>query len=231
MQERAQGTRVGLLSVIGAVVFTVTWVVLGFVSDGYQMWDIVVDPYSPIAQPISGLGMGSTAPVMNTAFVVCGALTSVGAWAAMGRWPGADRRPARWARVMVAASGVGMAMCGIFNLESIMFHTLGFLIATAVPGAGLLVGARALRGTAHHRLAAWLRVAGPVTLAGVIAFMVTFNAADAGHNVGVAGLIQRVLVTVMLSAVAAIGLTGAGGAPRPRPASTTPAAGAGTGRR
>src|SRR4051812_8039949 len=109
--------RTGLLAVLGSVIFTVAWVVLGFVSDGYQMWDIVIDSYSPIAQPISGLGLGSTAPVMNTAFVLCGVLISVGAWAAMSRWPGADRRSARWARSLVSASGVGMATCGIFDLE------------------------------------------------------------------------------------------------------------------
>ena len=254
MEERAQGTRTGLLAVAGGAIFTITWFVLGLISDGYRMWDIVIDSYSPIAQPISGLGLGSTAPVMNTAFVVCGALISTGAWTAMSRWPGAGRGSVRWARALVAASGLGMAMCGIFHLESIMLHTLGFLIATAVPGVGFLVAARVLRGSArklgmvpttdrvtspddgrvaspdrgrvtspdrgrqtspdhdreiaYRRLAGLLRIAGPVTLAGVVAFMVTFNATDAGNNVGVAGLIQRILVTVTLIAVGAIGLSG-----------------------
>ena len=83
----AERTRAGLLAVLGAAAFTVIWAVLGFVSDGYRMWDITVDSYSWIAQPISGLGLGSTAPVMNAAFVVCGILISVGTWSAARRSP------------------------------------------------------------------------------------------------------------------------------------------------
>ena len=206
--QTAERTRAGLLAVLGAAAFTVIWAVLGFVSDGYQMWDITVDSYSWIAQPISGLGLGSTAPVMNAAFVVCGILISVGTWSAMGRWPGAGRRSVRWARVLVAAGGVGTAICGIFTLESILLHTLGFLLAAALPGIGFMVGARALRGTAHRGLAAWLWFAGPATLAGVAGYMATFDAVDAGLNVGVAGLVERILLLVLMGSIAAIGLTG-----------------------
>ena len=209
MERTAERTRAGLLVVLGGAAFTATWSVLGLISDGYQMWDITVDSYSSIAQPISGLGLGSTAPVMNTAFVVCGLLITVGTWAAMSRWPDAERRPLRWARSLVAASGVGMAMCGIFTLESILLHTLGFLIAAALPAVGFMLAARALRGTAHHRLAAWLWFAGPAVLAGVVGYMATFNATDAGNNVGVAGLVERVLIVVLMISLAAIGLTGA----------------------
>jgi hypothetical protein len=227
MEKADQPTRTGWLAVLGSVAFTVTWFVLGFVSDGYQMWDIVVDSYSPIAQPISGLGLGSTAPVMNTAFIACGILISIGTWAAMSRWPGADRSSVKWARVLVSACGVGMATCGIFNLESILVHTLGFVIATALPGAGFIVAARALRTTAYHRQAVWLWIAGPVSFAGLVAFMATFNATDAGDNVGVAGLIQRVLVTVVLIPITAIGWIGATGRPHPRSTDSTPTAAAG----
>jgi hypothetical membrane protein len=222
MEKTAERTRAGLLAVLGSAAFTATWVVLGLISDGYQMWDITVDSYSSIAQPISGLGLGSTAPVMNAAFVVCGILITVGVWAAMGRWPGRERRPLRWARPLVAASGIGMALCGIFTLESILLHTLGFLIAAVLPGAGFIVAARALRGTAYHRLAAWLWFAGPATLAGVAGYLATFNATDAGNNVGVAGLVERVLLVVLMISLAAIGLSGATGSPRassPQPAS------------
>jgi hypothetical protein len=205
--------KLGGLAALGSTIFTVTWIVLGIVSDGYQMWDIVVDGYSSIAQPISGLGLGSTAPVMNTAFVLGGVLVSVGTWAGMSRWPGAGRRSVTWTRGLVTTCGIGMAVCGIFTLESILLHTFGFVLATAAPGIGFLIGARTLRGTPYRRLAAWLWFAGPVALAGLVAFMATFNATDAGDNTGVAGLIQRILVTVVLSAVSAIGLIGSG---RPR---------------
>ena len=227
MEKTAERTRVGLLAVLGSAAFTATWVVLGFISDGYRMWDITVDSYSSIAQPISGLGLGSTAPVMNTAFVVCGILVTVGVWAAMSRWPGADRRSMRWARCLIAASGVGMALCGIFTLESILPHTLGFLLAAVLPGTGFMVAARALRGTAYHRLAVWLWVAGPLTLIGVAGYLATFNATDAGNNVGVAGLVERVLLAVLMITLAAIGLSSASGGRNPRPASNDPAAGIG----
>ncbi|MBU2667013.1 DUF998 domain-containing protein [Actinoplanes bogorensis] len=210
METTAQRTYGGLPAVVGAAAFTLTWFVLGFVSDGYRMWDITVDSYSSIAQPISGLGLGSTAPVMNAAFVIGGILVSAGVWTAMSRWPGADRRPVMWARWLVSASGAGMAMCGIFTLESILLHTLGFLLAAVLPGIGFIVAARALRGTVHRRLAGWLWFAGPATLAGVAGYMATFNAVDAGNNVGVAGLIERVLLVVLMGSIAAIGLTGGG---------------------
>jgi hypothetical protein len=173
------------------------------------MWDITVDSYSSIAQPISGLGLGSTAPVMNAAFVVGGILVSVGVWTAMSRWPGSGRRSVRWARWSVSAAGVGMAMCGIFTLESILPHTLGFLLAAGLPGVGFLVGARALRGLGHRWLAGWLWFAGPATLLGVVGYLATFDAVDAGNNVGVAGLVERILLVVLMGTIAAIGLSGA----------------------
>jgi hypothetical protein len=208
MDKAPDHTRAGLLAALGSAAFTATWAVLGQLSDGYTMWDITVTSYSPTAQPISGLGLGSTAPVMNTAFVLCGALISVGTWKAMGTWPGAGTRSVRWARRAVASCGVGMAICGIFDLESIMFHTLGFLLAVGLPGVGFILAGRALRETGHRRLSSWLRFAGPVTLLSLAAYLAMFNATDAGNNEGFAGLVQRILITVVMISVGAIGLSG-----------------------
>src|SRR5256885_16376039 len=72
-------TRVMTLgALVGPVLFTMSWLVLGAVSPGYTMWDIVVRSYSPIAQPISGLGLGVTGPFMNAAFVASAALLFAG---------------------------------------------------------------------------------------------------------------------------------------------------------
>lgn len=207
----------GPLAALGAVVFTAVWITLGLLSDGYTMWDITVEGYSPIAQPISGLGLGSTAPVMNAAFVGCGLLIGLGAWSAIGRWPGAGTRPLRWARALVAACGVGMAACGVFDLESIMLHTLGFLVAVGAPAVGFVIAGRALRGLGHRRLSAALQWAGPAAGVGLVAFLATFDATDAGDNTGYAGLIQRVLVTLVVLAVAAIGLVRVVPLPAPEP--------------
>src|SRR5438105_328413 len=57
-------------AIVGPVLFTVAWLVLGFLSPGYAAWGTWIGPYSPIHQGISGLGLGVTAPYMNTAFVV-----------------------------------------------------------------------------------------------------------------------------------------------------------------
>ena len=60
------------LVLAGALIGLATWLVLGAVSPGYTVFGVHIAPYSPIAQPISGLGLGVTAPYMNAAFVLSG---------------------------------------------------------------------------------------------------------------------------------------------------------------
>ena len=65
-------SRAARLAALGAVagpaLFTLAWLVLGFLSPGYTIYGTRIAPYSPISQPVSGLGMGVTAPYMNAAF-------------------------------------------------------------------------------------------------------------------------------------------------------------------
>src|SRR5260370_41080631 len=61
-------------AVAGPILFTLAWLALGVLSPGYTAWRTWLSPYSPISQPSSGLGMGITAPFMNTAFVFSGLL-------------------------------------------------------------------------------------------------------------------------------------------------------------
>jgi hypothetical protein len=86
----ASATTTRLLSagaIAGPVLFTVAWLLLGFVSPGYTMFDIRIEEYSAISQPISGLGMGVTAPYMNAAFVlVLRSLDPVGEGVALVAW-------------------------------------------------------------------------------------------------------------------------------------------------
>lgn len=42
------------------------------------MWGTHIAPYSPVSQPVSGLGLGPTAPFMNAAFVLSGILLLLG---------------------------------------------------------------------------------------------------------------------------------------------------------
>jgi hypothetical protein len=39
--------------------------VLGFLSPGYTLFGTLIAPYSPISQPISGLGLGPTGAFMT----------------------------------------------------------------------------------------------------------------------------------------------------------------------
>src|SRR5688572_33500474 len=65
-------------AVAGPVLFTLAWFVLGFLSPGFTIFGTVIEPYSPVSQPISGLGLGFTAPFMNAAFVFRGFLPWAG---------------------------------------------------------------------------------------------------------------------------------------------------------
>lgn len=194
-----------LLAPLGAVAFTATWLVLGARSPGYRMFDVVVPSYSAISQPVSGLGLGVTATAMNTAFVLSGVAVAVGTWAATRSWPRTRRpRSHRWAQVLLTASGVGMALCGVFTLEDMELHSLGFLLAVGAPAVGFVLAGRVLREDSPA-VARALLGAGPVALALMALFLVTFDPVAAGEGEGVAGLVQRVLVSVVLGTLGALG--------------------------
>ena len=90
---------------------------LGFLSPGYTLWGTHIAPYSPVSQPVSGLGLGPTAPFMNAAFVLSGILLLLGV---AGIFQGiSEMNPrARWICAgLLALSPVGAIVCGIFTLE------------------------------------------------------------------------------------------------------------------
>jgi hypothetical protein len=194
-------------AVIGPVLFTLAWLVLGFVSPGYTLWDIHVENYSPISQPISGLGLSLTAPYMNAAFVVGGLLMMVGA---VGIFQNIrDMSPVtRWScTVLLALTGLGMMLSGIFTLETILPHTMGFLLGTGTPVLSFLVIGLSLRRIPHwRRLGSWLLVGSPVTLLLLVQSFGNFDPVAAGAGRGVAGLVQRILVTEVLAWIVAMGL-------------------------
>src|ERR1700693_2834590 len=77
--ESRAASWVALGAVAGPIVFTLGWLVLGFISPGYTMWGARIAPYSAISQPLSGLGLGPTGPLMNTTFILAGLLMVAGA--------------------------------------------------------------------------------------------------------------------------------------------------------
>jgi hypothetical membrane protein len=180
--------------VAGPVLFTLGWLVLGFISPGYTMWGSRIAPYSVISQPLSGLGLGPTGPLMNTAFILGGLLMMAGAVGIFRSIP--ELAPsARWiGTVLLALPGLGAVLDGVFTLEHFFLHFVGFGLALTTvvgfPAIGFL-----LRGVpSWRRFGTWLIVAGPVTLALTVLYFATFTPTIEGVQRGVAGLTERLLV-------------------------------------
>lgn len=181
-------------AVAGPLVFTLAWVVLGFVSPGYTLWDQRIEPYSALSQPISGLGLGPTAPFMNAAFVVMGLLAIAGAVGIFHSIPQLSTRTARTCAALLALHGGGAIMDGIFTLESILLHLAGFLIALTPIATFLFIGRTLRRTPGWLRVGNWLLVASPLTLTLAVVYFATFNPEAAAAGQGVAGLTQRILL-------------------------------------
>ncbi len=162
-------------------------------SDGYVLFDTVIEDYSAIHQPISGLGLGSTA--MNAAFILYGAFALVGAVGTsrlLGRIAATTRRPAM---VTLGLHGIGSVLVGVFTLESMEMHALGFLFVLA-PIAGFWIIGRRVSLHPELRTAAWAlsRIAAPASIVLVAAFFASFDPGAAGEGGGIAGLTQRALI-------------------------------------
>jgi hypothetical protein len=194
-----------LAAVAGPVLFTLAWLILGFLSPGYPLWDMWIGPYSPISQPISGLGMGVTAPFMNAAFVLNGLLLIIGVFAIFHNIH--ELTPsARWTHIiLLSLPGLGSILDGLFTLESFFLHFVGFALVLTTILTFPLTG-RLLRQLPHWRpFANYLLLSGPITLALSILYFATFNPEAAGLGIGISGLIQRLLILQILTCYATLG--------------------------
>jgi hypothetical protein len=194
-RARSTARRLALGAVAGPALFTLAWLVLGFLSPGYTLFGTLIAPYSPISQPISGLGLGPTGVFMNTAFVLSGLVLLAGVAGIFQTVRPSGRRPAgRVSAALLALSPLGLVVAGSFTLEAVMPHLLGFLLATGTPVASFLTTGRFLRGIpGWRRFGTWLLLGSPLTLVLLVGFFLTFDPAAAGANLGIAGLVQRVL--------------------------------------
>lgn len=192
----AEKTRwLSLGAVVGPVLFTLSWFVLGFPSPGYALWGTKIAPYSPLSQPVSGLGLGPTGPFMNTAFVLSGLLLLVGVTGAFQsiREVGAGAR--RTCSALLALSPLGVIWDGIFTLESMLLHSVGFFLAPATPVLSFLVtGLLLCRVPRWRRFGNWLLLGSPLTFALLVLFFTTFNPTTSGAGSGAGGLVQRALI-------------------------------------
>jgi hypothetical protein len=187
--------RLAIGAIVGPVLFTATWLVLGIVSPGYTLFGHRFTDYSPVSQPISGLGMGLTAPYMNAAFIVTGLILIVGIVGVFRTLPPGRPRLRRWSVALLACTGIGQIMCGLFDLEAVMLHAFGFGLAAGTPVAAFLVTGHYLRGIpGWRRFGTWLLLGSPLTLALLVAFFATFEPTTDGAEQGIAGLVQRLLI-------------------------------------
>jgi hypothetical membrane protein len=194
-------------AIAGPVLFELTWLVLGFVSPGYTLFDHRFTHYSSISQPVSGLGMGSTAPLMNTAFVVGGLALIAGVVGVLGTTaPDGRTRARQICTALLALSGLGQAIDGVSDLEAVMPHMLGFLLALGTPVVSFLVAGSYLRRIQRwHSFGGWLRLGSPLTLLLLVLFFATFQPTADGAEHGIAGLVQRVTIVEVHAWFAAMG--------------------------
>ncbi len=202
-----QSTRwLALGALAGPLLFTFAWFGLGFLSPGYTLFDTLIAPYSPISQPVSGLGLGPTGPIMNAAFVLSGLLLLAGVVGVFRGIPTVGTVQ-RWScALLLALSPLGAVIDGIFTLESPMVHLIGFLLATATPILSFPIAGAFLGSVPRwRRFGSWLLLGSPLTLALLMVFFLTFSPTAAGAATGVAGLTQRVLVFEVQAWFVAIG--------------------------
>ena len=193
-------------AVAGQVLFTLAWLFLGLVSPGFAMFGIVIEPYSSISTPISGLGLGLTGPYMNAAFVLSALLTFVGVLGIFHSIP--ELSPtARWSCIaLFALSPIGMAMDGIFTLETFMPHMIGFLLGTGSLVAACLVAGFLLRRiSSWSHFGKWLIFSSPLTLALLVLSLGTFDQSAVMVGSGIAGLTERILCIEIGACFAAFG--------------------------
>ena len=185
---RADRLPLELAAVAGPVLLTAAWLVLGAVSPGYTVWGTHVAPYSPVSQPISGLGLGPTGPYMNAAFIVSGLLMVVGAYGVFERFP-----EWRWRYVcapLLALPGLVSVLDGLFTFQTFFMHFVGFLV---------------------RRLPAWrsvgtgLIIAGPLTALLTVLYFATFTPTVQGIQTGIAGLTERLLILEIQAWYVALG--------------------------
>ncbi len=191
-------------AVAGPALFTLAWFVFGFLSPGYTIFGTEISPYSPI----SGLGLGPSAPFMNAAFKLSGILLMAGVIGVF-QTPtmrASSRSAARWAcAALLALSPLGLVVAGIFTLEDPLPHLIGFLLTTGTPVLSFLAAGLFLRGILHwRRFGTWLLLGSPLTLLLVVLFL-TFDQATTAGGQGVAGLTQRILALEVLAWFAAMG--------------------------
>jgi len=207
-QARPASRWLALGAIVGPVLFTLAWSVLGLLSPGLVFAGSPLIPASPVTAPISGLGLGPTGPFMNAAFVLGGTLLIFGVLGVFSRSDMASGQPAaRWAcAALLALSGFGMVVAGIFTLESHVMHFVGFGTAAGAPVLSFLAAGFYFRAIPRWRqFGNGLLLASPLTLVLFVLSQLTFDQATIEAGQGVAGVTSRFLALEVCAWFAALG--------------------------
>jgi hypothetical membrane protein len=198
-QPRTRRPVLALAAVAGPILFLIAWIVLGFVNNGYTLWGVHVAHYNPIQQQISALGVGNTAPYMNTTFILTGLLLIAGA---IGIFTvlrtEMTARVRKWSLALWILPGVGSIIDGIFTFEHAMPHFAGFALVLCAIAGYAVTGVALRRSPAWRHTGRWLIVAAVLTVALTATFSATFTPTAEGQLTGIAGLTERTLVTQIM---------------------------------
>jgi len=184
-------------TVVGPILLTLAWIILGLTRpDTKTEWGVSGGITGMITQPFSGLGLGHNGLLFNIAFLLNGILILVGVFGVF-KTLGAAGRPGLYkiSAALLALSGLGSIICGVFTLESFLPHMAGFLLGVGAPVLGFLATGFLLRNIARWRqFGTWLLLGSPLTLILLIIYFLTFQYDMMAAGVGVAGLTERILV-------------------------------------
>ena len=195
-------------SIAGPVIMTLAWIILGLIRPAIKTeWGISGGVIGMITQPFSGLGIGINGELFNIAFILNGLLTIAGV---IGIFQVIDASKKEKlhpiSMLLLASSGVGSMLCGIFTLESFLMHMLGFILACAAPAFGFLTTGLLLKKTqTWTKIGSLLIYACPLTLVLLVIFFITFQYDLMAAGKGFAGLSERVLVLEVMFWYAALG--------------------------
>jgi hypothetical membrane protein len=153
--------------------------------------------YSFLAQPVSDLGLGPRAWLLNSALIVCG-LAAVALAVALQRIA-----PHRVGTTLLALFGACLALAGVFpepspgapvQVGGILHFVLGFFVGLTALGGGLLVAGRRLRG--WRGLGRASTACGIAVLVLIPVTFVFFSPTSPLFAIGIGGLVERVLFLV-----------------------------------
>ena len=197
MVSQNAARRLALGAVAGPVIITLAWVVLGLMRPATKNeWGVSGGVTGMITQPFSGLGLGPNGSLFNAAFLLSGLLILLGVFGIF-QTMGSGGRPTlhKACLALLALSGLGSIMCGIFTLEYFFLHMTGFLLGVGAPVPGFIAAGFFLRDFPRwRRFGNLLLLASPITLLLIVLYFLTFRYDAMAAGVGVAGLTERILV-------------------------------------